>query len=64
MSIPLQFTSLYGGQEVLVWPSCLLDLGTVLVVEEIIKQTMSIDLVRERQVLFFSSEVTYSLKLS
>ena len=28
MTIPLQFTSLYDGQEVFVWPDCLLDLGT------------------------------------
>ena len=27
MTIPLQFASLYGGQEVLVWSNCLLDLG-------------------------------------
>ena len=28
MTIPLQFASLYDGQEVFVWPDCLLDLGT------------------------------------
>ena len=28
MSIPLQFASLYGGQEVFVWSDCLLNLGT------------------------------------
>ena len=28
MTIPLQFASLYNGQEVLVWSNCLLDLGT------------------------------------
>ena len=28
MTIPLQFASLYGGQEVFVWSDCLLDLGT------------------------------------
>ena len=28
MAIPLKFASLYDGQEVLVWPDCLLDLGT------------------------------------
>ena len=28
MSIPLQFASLYDGQEVFVWSDCLLDLGT------------------------------------
>ena len=26
--MPLQFASLYGGQEVFVWSDCLLDLGT------------------------------------
>ena len=28
MTIPLQFVSIYGGQEVFVWSDCLLDLGT------------------------------------
>ena len=28
MTIPLQFVSLYGGQEVFVWSTRLLDLGT------------------------------------
>ena len=28
LSIPLQFASLYDGQEVFAWSSCLLDLGT------------------------------------
>ena len=28
MAIPLQFASLYDGQEVFVWSDCLLDLGT------------------------------------
>ena len=28
MTIPLQFTSLYDGQEVFVMSDCLLDLGT------------------------------------
>ena len=28
MTIPLQFASLYDGQEVFAWSSCLLDLGT------------------------------------
>ena len=28
MTIPLQFASLYDGQEILVWSYCLLDLGT------------------------------------
>ena len=27
MTIPLQFSSLYHGQEVFVWSDCLLDLG-------------------------------------
>ena len=26
--MPLQFASLYGGQEVFMWSNCLLDLGT------------------------------------
>ena len=32
MTIPLQFASLYDGQEVFVWPDCLLDLGTDILV--------------------------------
>ena len=28
MTIPLQFASLYGRQETLMWSNCLLDLGT------------------------------------
>ena len=28
MAMPLQFASLYDGQEVFVWSDCLLDLGT------------------------------------
>ena len=32
MTIPLQFASLYHGQEVFVWPDCLLDAGTDFVV--------------------------------
>ena len=28
MSIPLQFESLYDGQELFVWSDCLLDFGT------------------------------------
>ena len=28
MTIPLQFASVYYGQEVFVWSDCLLDLGT------------------------------------
>ena len=27
MTIPLQFATLYGGQEVSLWSDCLLDLG-------------------------------------
>ena len=27
MNIPLQFASLYNGQEVFMWPECLLGLG-------------------------------------
>ena len=36
MSTPLQFASLYNGQEVLVWSSGLLDLGTDFVVGSMI----------------------------
>ena len=32
MTIPLQFASLYEGQEVFVWSDCLLDLGTDILV--------------------------------
>ena len=32
MTIPLKIVSLYDGQEVLVWADCLLDLGTDLLV--------------------------------
>ena len=32
MTIPLQFTSLYDGQEVFVWSDFLLDLGTDILV--------------------------------
>ena len=32
MSIPFQFAFLYDGQEVFVWSDCLLDLGTDLLV--------------------------------
>ena len=28
MTTPLQFVSLYNGQEVFLWSDCLLDLGT------------------------------------
>ena len=28
MTLPLQFASLYDGQEVFVWSDCLLELGT------------------------------------
>ena len=36
MSIPLQFASLYDGQEVLVWRDCLLDLGTDFLVGNVV----------------------------
>ena len=32
MTIPQQFASLYDGQEVFVWSNCLLDLGTDILV--------------------------------
>ena len=32
MTIPLQFASLYDRQEVFVWSTCLLDLGTAFLV--------------------------------
>ena len=32
MTIPLQFASLYDGQEIFMWSNCLLDLGTDFVV--------------------------------
>ena len=32
MTIPLQFASLYNGQEVFVWSDCLPDLGTDILV--------------------------------
>ena len=34
MTIPLQFVSLYGRQEVFVWSSCLLDLGMKITIPE------------------------------
>ena len=36
MTIPLQFASLYDGQEVFVWSDCLLDLGTDLLVGNVV----------------------------
>ena len=33
---PLQFTSLYNGQEVFVWSDCLLDLGTDFLVGNVV----------------------------
>ena len=36
MTIPLQFASLYNGQEVFVWPDCLLDLGTDFLVDNMV----------------------------
>ena len=35
-SIPLQFASLYDGQEVLMWSSCLLDLDTDFLVDNMV----------------------------
>ena len=32
MPIPLQFASLYNGQEVFVWFDCMLDIGTDILV--------------------------------
>ena len=36
MTIPLQFVSLYDGQEVFVWSSYLLDLGTDFLVGDMV----------------------------
>ena len=36
MTIPLQFASLYDGQEIFVWSSCLLDLGTDFLIGNIV----------------------------
>ena len=36
MTIPLQFASLYGGQEVFVWSNCLLDLSTDFLVGDMV----------------------------
>ena len=36
MSIPLQFASLYNGQEVFVWSDCLLDLGMDVLVGNVV----------------------------
>ena len=36
ISIPLQFASLYDGQEVFVWSDCLLDLGTDFLVDNMV----------------------------
>ena len=36
MSIPLQFASLYDGQEVFVWSECLLNLSTDFLVGNVV----------------------------
>ena len=36
MTIPLQFVSLYDGQEDFVWSDCLLDLGTDFLVGNVV----------------------------
>ena len=36
MTMPLQFASLYDGQEVFMWSDCLLDLGTDFLVNNMI----------------------------
>ena len=36
MSVPLQFASLYDGQEVFVWSDCLIDLGTDFLVGNVV----------------------------
>ena len=41
MSIPLQFASLYDGQEVFVWSDCLLNLGTDFLVGNMMKISLS-----------------------
>ena len=42
MTIPLQFTSVYDGQEVFVWSDCLLDLGTDFLVGIVVFVGMSV----------------------
>ena len=37
MTIPLQFASLYDGQEVFMWSDCLLDLGTDFLVGNMVR---------------------------
>ena len=56
MSIPLQFASLYDGQEVFVWSSCLLDLGTdflvgymVIVYPQAVKCSQVLDLAYQKE---------------
>ena len=39
MSMPLQFASLYDGQEIFIWSDCLLDLGTDFLVGNMVFQT-------------------------
>ena len=36
MTLPLQFESLYDGQELFVWSDCLLDVGTNFIVGDVI----------------------------
>ena len=42
MTIPLQFASLYNGQEVFVWSDCMLDLGTDFLVGNMVLITWSL----------------------
>ena len=41
MTIPLQFVSLYDGQEVFMWSSCLLDLGTDFIIYKRMRKAKS-----------------------
>ena len=43
MTIPLQFVSLYDGQEIFVWSDCLLDLGTDFLVGTVDGQRQRVD---------------------
>ena len=40
MTTPLQFASLYDGQEVFMWPDCLLDLGTDVLIGTMVKWSL------------------------
>ena len=42
MTIPLQFASLYDGQEAFVWSDCLLDLGTDFLFDNMVFEMRSI----------------------